>query len=96
MEKQMSEKKQWETRDMSGSAFLNKYKQKESQPDYKGDIRVRGELLKISAWQRQTRSGDVYFTYSVEPKDESLPQQTKPPVEQQAPQQPVMDDDVPF
>lgn len=97
----MSEKKQWETRDMTGSAFVNRRKQKDTHPDYTGEIRVNGQLYWLNVWQKQTQSGDAWFSYGVNPK-EALPQQTTPPAAppkpqvQQQPAQTTSDDDIPF
>jgi hypothetical protein len=35
-----------------GSMFENSYKEKDSQPDYKGKIMINGEIVKLSGWKK--------------------------------------------
>lgn len=57
-------------KDGSGSLFRNGYKEKDSQPDWRGDLMFKGELLEVAAWQNKTREGKTYLKLSVQPKQE--------------------------
>ena len=54
-----------------GVLFKNKYKEKDSQPDYKGDINVDGKELEIAAWIKTSKAGNKFMSLSVsEPYEE--------------------------
>lgn len=91
----MSEKKQWETKNNSGSAFKNRRKQKDTHPDYTGEIRVNNELFWLNVWVKETQAGDPWFSYSVSPKEErSANVDSFKPKAQPEPE--VNDDTIPF
>ena len=99
----MSEQKKWETKDNNGSVFVNRRKQKETHPDYTGEIKIDGKLYWLNAWQKETRNGEAWFSFAVSPKEDRGSDQSamqpkappKPPVASEAPPQ-TIDDDVPF
>ena len=49
----------------SGALFQNN-KTKETQPDFKGDILINGEKVKLSAWERTSKSGNGYLSIAVD------------------------------
>lgn len=51
-------------KDMSGSLFKNGKKEKETHPDYKGEVMINGEKLSISAWLKEGKSGVKYMSLS--------------------------------
>ena len=54
----------------SGSIFKNDRKEKESQPDYRGEILTpEGQALEISLWVKEGKKGK-FFSASVKPKRE--------------------------
>lgn len=56
-----------------GSLFTNEKKDKDTHPDYTGQINVAGTLYNISAWDNESKSGKKYFGLSVsipKPKEE--------------------------
>lgn len=94
----MSEQKKWETKPNTGSAFVNKRKQKDTHPDYTGEILVTEPGLHwFNIWVKETKDGQPWFSVSVSPKEErgataSLKVEVKPtPVAA-----PINDDSVPF
>lgn len=90
----MSEpKKQWETRENTGSAFRNKRKQKDTHPDYTGEINIEGKLYWLNTWEKRTQNGDVWYSHSVNPKEDKPSQQSAPAA---TPMQQQLDDTVPF
>ena len=76
-----------------GALFPNDRREKDTQPNYKGEINVNGVDMWISGWKQMSNAGKPYLSLSLTPK-EAQPQA-------QAPAQPAMasatiDDDIPF
>ncbi len=61
---------EYQHREGSGSLFRNGYKEKDSQPDFRGDFMLNGEMFEIAAWQKKTGQGKSYLSLSVKPKQE--------------------------
>jgi uncharacterized protein (DUF736 family) len=59
----MSEQKYDETN--RGAIFKNDYKQKDTQPDYKGKINVDGVEKEISLWVKTSKDGKSFFSASI-------------------------------
>lgn len=79
----------YELRDMSGTAFKNKRKERESQPDYTGTAMVHGVEMWINVWYKgKDKNGDPWFSYAFKDKE---PRQEQPKA-----QQADDDGDVPF
>lgn len=55
----------YEQKEGKGSLFVNK-KTKETQPDYKGTLKVNGQELKISGWLKTTATGLEIISLSVD------------------------------
>ena len=80
-----------EQRDNSGVLFSNDKREKESHPNYKGNIRVDGKDYWISGWIKEGKNGK-FMGLAVSPKEEQTNQpQSKPKAKIQD-----MDDDIPF
>ena len=57
-----------------GSIFKNEKKEKDTHPDYTGQINVAGTLYNISAWINESKGGKRYFGLSVsipKPKEDN-------------------------
>lgn len=95
----MTEKKKWVTKPNSGSAFVNKRKQKDTHPDFTGEMLVlEPGLYWFNMWQKQTQEGDPWFSVALSPKEDrsataSVQVEVKPA---QAQQPTVSDDEIPF
>ena len=54
-----------------GALFENDRKEKDTQPDYRGSINVEGKDYWLSMWDKVAKSGQAYYSLSVQPKVES-------------------------
>jgi uncharacterized protein (DUF736 family) len=82
----------YEQKDGSGSLFKNE-KQKPTQPDYRGSIRINGVDLDLAAWIKKSAKGTTYMSLNAQPKRERDERKEAPPARQD---DPVFDDDLPF
>ena len=55
----------YEHKENKGSIFKNEKKEKDTHPDYTGQINVAGTLYNISAWINESKGGKRYFGLSV-------------------------------
>jgi len=55
----------YEQKDGNGVLFTNSYKEG-NQPDMKGNIKINGEILKLSGWKKQTKNGDEFISLAVD------------------------------
>ena len=65
-----------EQRDNSGVLFANDKREKESHPNYKGNIRVDGKDYWISGWIKEGKNGK-FMGLAVSPKEEQAEQPAK-------------------
>jgi len=78
--------------------FANKDKQKETQPDYSGNLTVANIEFKVALWKRTSDKGLTYLSGEVTKKDDAMQGGAN---QVQAPSQPVevaLDsvEDIPF
>lgn len=59
----------YEKKDMSGSLFKNDRKEKESHPDYQGDIIIDGKHYWLSGWIKEGQKGK-FFSLAAKPKEQ--------------------------
>lgn len=52
-----------ETKNNSGAIFKNN-KTKDTQPDYKGKVKVNDKEMEISLWFKESQNGTKYFSAS--------------------------------
>jgi uncharacterized protein (DUF736 family) len=65
----------FEKRDMSGALFKNDRKEKDTHPDYNGDVTINGVSYWINGWKKQDRNGNGFLSLSFKPKDQKPAQQ---------------------
>lgn len=75
--------------DNKGSLFKNDRKEKDTHPDYTGNITVEGKEYWINAWLNEAKSGVKYLGLSVNPKEAKKEQQSSN-------NQPAIDDEIIF
>ena len=59
----MEQKNNFEIKNNSGSLFKNN-KTKETQPDYRGKVKVNNIEMEVSLWIKESQSGSKYFSAS--------------------------------
>ncbi len=52
-------------KDNSGRLFINSYKKKETQPDYKGDVIINEKKYNMSGWKRTSKAGTSYISIAL-------------------------------
>lgn len=83
----------YEVKDMSGSAFKNKYKTQDKHPSYTGSVKVDGEDYKLAVWIKVDRNGEKFLSCSFQKADQdnrsnSSQRQVATPID--------LDDDIAF
>ena len=56
-------------RENSGSLFKNNKRDKESQPNARGDAMIAGVLYEVSAWTKRDKNGNPWQSLSFKPKE---------------------------
>ena len=59
----------FEMKDMSGNAFKNKRKEKDTHADYTGEVKINGVIYWLSVWIKKDKNGNTYFSHSYKKKD---------------------------
>jgi len=65
----------YEQREGQGALFKNE-KEKDTHPDYRGDITIGGAKYWLSAWIKTGKNGK-YMSLSAKPKEEKTPEGVK-------------------
>jgi hypothetical protein len=59
----------YEPKEGAGAIFPNN-KQKDNQPDYRGDFMLNGEMYEVAGWKKQTQAGKTFLSIRVQAKRE--------------------------
>lgn len=57
----------YEHKEGGGSLFKNELKDKENQPDYRGDCLLNGKVMEIAAWIKDGKKGK-FMSLQIKPK----------------------------
>ena len=79
-----------ETKNNSGAIFKNN-KTKDTQPDYRGTVKVNDKEMEISLWVKESAKGTKYFSASFQ-EPFTKPTTTEPNVKINN----IIDDSLPF
>jgi hypothetical protein len=85
----------YEHNDMTGTIFKNTFKQEgDKAPDYRGNVKVRGELLEIALWVKDGTKGKFFSAKIQEPRQKAAsippPRTARPSLKDE------LSDDIPF
>lgn len=79
----------YELRDQQGSLFKNDRKTTEAQPHYTGKAMVNGVEMYVSAWVKESASGQKFFSLAFKNKDAGPQKDAPKPVDD-------LDEAIPF
>ncbi len=85
----------FETREGQGALFVNDRKEADSQPDYRGNVRIGGVLYRLSGWRRESNGGKRWLSLAVQ-ADQRGEKAQEQPAAAQGGQQEEFDDALPF
>lgn len=63
----------YEQRDNTGTLFNNDRKQKENQPDFKGEALINGVTYEVAGWNKVSKKGSSYLSLSYKVKSATYP-----------------------
>lgn len=82
-----------ELKNNQGILFQNK-KEKDSQPDFRGELNVEGTVFQIALWKKKSKNDNAYLSVQVEPKKERAEPKTIGDVLEQT--KSTLDDEIPW
>lgn len=87
----------YELKNGQGTIFKNTYKQKETHPDYRGEIKTpNGELFEVSLWVKEGQKGKFFSVSVQEPYKKPDGNKSKPTEAPPAPEPTDDENDIPF
>jgi hypothetical protein len=86
----------YEHREGSGSLFKNDKREKDSQPNARGDALVGGILYEIAAWTKTDKNGNKWQSLSFKPKEDRQPAPKQAPAKAQSNSMADLESDLPF
>lgn len=63
----------FETKELKGALFVNENKEREQQPDYTGNIKIKGKIWRLAGWKTESRGGVEYISLSISDPDDFKP-----------------------
>lgn len=68
----------FEQKDLTGAVFTNQRKKDAAQPDYTGNALIAGVEYWASAWEKQDKNGNTYYSLAFTKKEPKPAQEAKP------------------
>lgn len=65
----------FETKELKGALFVNENKEREQQPDYTGNIKIKGKVWRLAGWKTESRGGVEYISLSISDPDDFKPRE---------------------
>lgn len=84
----------YETKEMTGSIFNNKKKEKDTHPDRQGSCKIDGKEYWISGWVKKDKDGNPWMSLAFKEKTAVTRGRDPTPPRQSARED--MDDEIPF
>jgi len=60
----------YQHKDGFGSLFRNRKKEKDTQPDMRGDCMIEGREMEIAGWTKKDKNGQKYLSLKIQDKRE--------------------------
>lgn len=79
----------YELRDMSGSAFKNNRRDRDTSPHMTGSAKLFGKEVWVNVWKKTDKNGETWISFGFKEKEQK-PQQDNQPTSE------AISDDIPF
>lgn len=87
----------FEQNDMNGALWRNDKKQEgDRRPDYRGNAKIHGVDMWVSAWLKKDRNGGTYMSLAFEDKERRTEHPNRTEAEATRPIAEELDDSMPF
>jgi hypothetical protein len=83
----------YEMKDMSGSAFHNSRRDRETSPDLTGSALIHGKEHWVNMWLKTDKNGNTWVSFNLKEKEA---RQAPPKKKDDRPTTEVLDDSIPF
>ena len=60
----------YEVKELTGSLFTNEDKEHDKQPDFTGNVKIKGKLWRLAAWNSTSQGGREYLSMKVSDPEE--------------------------
>lgn len=86
----------YQQKDLTGTLFKNKRKEKDTQPGATGTALIDGVEYRVSAWTRKDKNGDPYQSLAFTRADRPYDSRERPTAERRGSMKDELDSDIPF
>lgn len=86
----------YEMKNNTASIFKNYKKEKDTHPDMKGEALIEGRAFWVSAWRKEDKNGNPWFSIALTEKGENRPVMDNTPSGRDDKPKNDMEDEIPF